>query len=207
MNDDDAEFKLLAGHAVLDFVNTLDWRFRESGAQELLNSYADLLRFASQSRLLDLKQAAGLTERTSSGAGESVLTSARELREALSAAFYSGLDGQGTTAAARRTLEQNFQAAQLQQKLVTNGSHLVWSWADAEDKAEFPLWLLAISGVQLLTSEAVQLIRACGAAECRWLFLDTSKNHTRRWCDMKICGNRMKARRFKAQRGSEHPVV
>ena len=48
-----------------------------------------------------------------------------------------------------------------------------------------------------------QRVRACGADTCRWLFLDTSKNHTRRWCNMRICGNRMKARRFQARRGAE----
>jgi predicted RNA-binding Zn ribbon-like protein len=51
-----------------------------------------------------------------------------------------------------------------------------------------------------MTSEAVDRVHSCHDPECRWLFLDTSKNHTRRWCDMKLCGNRMKARRFKAQR-------
>jgi predicted RNA-binding Zn ribbon-like protein len=45
----------------------------------------------------------------------------------------------------------------------------------------------------------MRLLRVCEKPDCRWLFLDTSKNHSRRWCDMKICGNRMKARRFKAQ--------
>jgi predicted RNA-binding Zn ribbon-like protein len=45
----------------------------------------------------------------------------------------------------------------------------------------------------------MQRLRSCDNPECRWLFLDTSKNQTRRWCDMKLCGNRMKARRFKAQ--------
>ena len=54
-----------------------------------------------------------------------------------------------------------------------------------------------------MTSEAANRVRACGNPECRWLFLDTSKNHTRRWCDMKLCGNRMKARRFKAQRKAD----
>jgi predicted RNA-binding Zn ribbon-like protein len=73
-----------------------------------------------------------------------------------------------------------------------------WSWADQRDP-ELPLWALAMSAADLITSEAVQRVRTCDNAECRWLFLDTSKNHTRRWCDMKICGNRMKARRFKAQ--------
>ncbi|HXY97447.1 MAG TPA: CGNR zinc finger domain-containing protein [Steroidobacteraceae bacterium] len=47
-------------------------------------------------------------------------------------------------------------------------------------------------------SETLERVRACDADSCRWLFLDTSRNHTRRWCDMKVCGNRMKARRFQA---------
>ena len=76
---------------------------------------------------------------------------------------------------------------------------LEWVWAAQQD-AELPLWTLAMSAGDLMTSEAVDRVRACDNAECRWLFLDTSKNHTRRWCDMKVCGNRMKARRFKAQR-------
>jgi predicted RNA-binding Zn ribbon-like protein len=68
-----------------------------------------------------------------------------------------------------------------------------------ESKAELPLWLLALTTSDLMTGESMHLVRACDNPECRWLFLDTSKNHTRRWCDMKLCGNRMKARRFKAR--------
>ena len=44
------------------------------------------------------------------------------------------------------------------------------------------------------------LVRECGASDCAWLFLDTSKNHHRRWCDMTRCGNRAKVRRFYARR-------
>jgi predicted RNA-binding Zn ribbon-like protein len=58
--------------------------------------------------------------------------------------------------------------------------------------------MLALRVEALMTSERLQALRECGNRECRWLFLDTSKNHTRRWCDMKVCGNRIKARRFKA---------
>jgi predicted RNA-binding Zn ribbon-like protein len=36
----------------------------------------------------------------------------------------------------------------------------------------------------------------CAAQDCSWVFLDTSKNKKRRWCDMSDCGNREKARRF-----------
>jgi predicted RNA-binding Zn ribbon-like protein len=60
--------------------------------------------------------------------------------------------------------------------------------------------MLAQAASELMASTALDRLRACGSETCRWLFLDTSKNHTRRWCDMKICGNRMKARRFSARR-------
>jgi predicted RNA-binding Zn ribbon-like protein len=60
--------------------------------------------------------------------------------------------------------------------------------------------MLAQAACDLMTSGMLDRLRACGSETCRWLFLDTSKNHTRRWCDMKICGNRMKARRFHARR-------
>jgi predicted RNA-binding Zn ribbon-like protein len=40
-------------------------------------------------------------------------------------------------------------------------------------------------------------VRLCADASCAWLFLDTTRNRTRRWCDMKECGNRNKVRRFR----------
>jgi hypothetical protein len=59
---------------------------------------------------------------------------------------------------------------------------------------------LAQSAARLVTSDEINRVRACASKTCRWLFIDASKNHSRRWCDMKICGNRMKARRFSARR-------
>ncbi|WP_433983920.1 CGNR zinc finger domain-containing protein [Tunturiibacter empetritectus] len=66
-------------------------------------------------------------------------------------------------------------------------------------RSYFPLWLIAQAAADLLLSQSTSQIRSCAAETCRWLFLDTSKNHTRRWCNMKICGNRMKARRFNSR--------
>jgi predicted RNA-binding Zn ribbon-like protein len=58
--------------------------------------------------------------------------------------------------------------------------------------------LLAQSALDLLLAEDTPRLHACASDTCRWLFLDTSKNRTRRWCDMKTCGNRAKARRYNA---------
>jgi len=76
-----------------------------------------------------------------------------------------------------------------------------------ERQAEIPLWMLAQAASDLLVSSDAELVKDCGDPTCRWLFLDVSKNHTRRWCDMKTCGNRMKARRHHARAQEEGGAV
>jgi CGNR zinc finger len=66
---------------------------------------------------------------------------------------------------------------------------------------EPPLWKLSIEVATLLGTERRSKVSACGNAECRWLFLDISKNHSRRWCEMKLCGNRLKVRRLSQKQG------
>ena len=58
------------------------------------------------------------------------------------------------------------------------------------------LWHVARSAAELLTSGDLGRVRGCASEECGWVFLDTTRNRSRRWCDMKECGNREKARRF-----------
>jgi predicted RNA-binding Zn ribbon-like protein len=189
-------FQLIAGHPALDLVNTLDWRFSPKGPpQDMLTSYYDLVRFTRQSKLLRLQPSA------SRSAGARALASCVELREALAEIFYARLDGRKPSTAARHCLERYFKEARLRQMLNWKQSpRLEWEWPAHAMNADLPLWALALSASDLMTSKAVDRVRACDNPECRWLFLDTSKNHTRRWCDMALCGNRMKARRFKANR-------
>lgn len=205
----DRPFELIAGHPVLDLVNTLDWRFRESGPEDLLADYDDLLRFASQSGLLTTRQISNLVRNATETAAARALAACRELREAAAEVLYAAVDGRTPAEPQIETLERFFKGARKHQRLVWEGSHLVWVWPAAERSPELPVpelpgpelpvWMLSLSAARLMVSEDMHRLRACEAPDCRWLFLDTSKNHTRRWCDMKICGNRMKARRFKAQ--------
>ena len=194
-------FELVAGHVALDLVNTLDNRFSETGPEELLASYDDLLRFASQSGLLTAHQAKKLKCLDASEAERAkVLHKVKELREALAAIAYAQLDGKNLSASALVTLEDYFKQASFHRHLTAEGLRPVWSWRGLDSQVVAPVWLLAQAAVDFLLSEGSLQLRCCASETCRWLFLDTSKNHTRRWCDMKLCGNRMKARRFKAQR-------
>lgn len=203
-------FDLSGGHPALDLVNTLDHRFADAGPVELLTDYGALLRFTEQTKLLDPGQVRLLTKSVHSNAAARALRSARELREAMAAAFYGNLKGRPIPAAAIRTLERHFLAAERHRELhwqeaaASNGQPgMEWQWGRFAKEADLPVWILAGHASQLMLSDAMQRVRACGADTCRWLFLDTSKNHTRRWCNMKVCGNRMKARRFQARRGAE----
>jgi predicted RNA-binding Zn ribbon-like protein len=57
------------------------------------------------------------------------------------------------------------------------------------------LWPVLQSAAELLTSDEIHQVRECNSDRCTWLFVDRSRTHRRRWCDMKTCGNRAKARR------------
>jgi predicted RNA-binding Zn ribbon-like protein len=74
-----------------------------------------------------------------------------------------------------------------------------WSWADDPVNLEMPLWPVTRSAADLLTSSDLRSLRLCASDTCAWLFLDTSRNGSRRWCSMRTCGNRAKARRHHAR--------
>ncbi len=196
---DDRAFELIGGHPAIDLVNTLDWRFRENGAEELLASYSDLLRFAEQCELLTAKQVRQIIRVSPDRTAASALVACRELREAAAEILYAAVDDRTPPGSQIKTLDRLFKEARERQRLTWSSYRLRWEWPASEGGPELPIWILSLSTARLLVSDNMRRLRACENPECRWLFLDTSKNHTRRWCDMKICGNRMKARRFKAQ--------
>ncbi len=206
-------FDLCGGHPALDFVNSLDNRYRDDGPNEMLTGYGDLLRFLVESQELDPQSARSLSKTITPDSSERILRSVRELREATAGVLYRVVEGESPAASDLRVLEKYFLEASRHRELhwdsVGPGADdpaarpsLVWRWGRHEREPELPIWILSNSVSDLLMSDQMSHLRACAVDTCRWLFLDTSKNHSRRWCNMKVCGNRMKARRFQARRGS-----
>jgi predicted RNA-binding Zn ribbon-like protein len=83
----------------------------------------------------------------------------------------------------------------VQARLVPEADGFIWGWVNEEGVLDRVLWPVVRSAADVLTSEELHEVRVCAASDCSWLFLDTSKNQSRRWCNMKSCGNRAKARR------------
>jgi predicted RNA-binding Zn ribbon-like protein len=203
-------FELL-GNVCLDFINTLD--NRPSGEpKELLKNYYDLARFGEDAGILTPEQLDFFYERVHlmpDEAGEA-MRRAINLREALYAIFSALMNKQPAPQLAMDRLNANLHDAALHSRLVQTKSvqnkmpqvegRLEWRFDELTSSFGAMLWPIARAAADLLASSDVALVRACSSPTCQWLFLDTSKNHHRRWCSMKQCGNRAKVRRFYAKK-------
>jgi predicted RNA-binding Zn ribbon-like protein len=196
-------FDLIAGNACLDFVNTLDDRHIKP--KELLETYIDLARFGEDTGLLQSTQVDRLYERSyvEPERAQQALVWGRELREAIHDVFWAIMNKRAVPPLALARLNNYVQAAAAHMQLVpVKGGGFEWRFDDLVD-FDSVLWPIARSAADLLVSDQLDYVRACSSKACEWFFLDTSKNHHRRWCDMTRCGNRAKVRRFYARQKKE----
>jgi predicted RNA-binding Zn ribbon-like protein len=188
----------MGGAPALDFANTLDWRLRREPI-ELLRGYADLARWGRSAGALTAAEARalGAWARRHPRAAAAALAAAVALREAVADGFAALVHGR---AVPRRTLEAIASACRESwraRELRAEGEGAGWAWAPGEPSPARPAWAAALDAARLLTSDARTHVRQCADEQCGWFFLDTSRNGSRRWCSMKGCGNRNKARRFR----------
>ena len=97
-----------------------------------------------------------------------------------------------------QAIEINAGAEKIELLVANMGDRLAWAWPAGASALELPLWPALWSAAELLMAPELARVRECES--CSWLFLDTSRNHTRRWCSMEDCGNVAKARRHYARR-------
>lgn len=192
-----ASFQLVGGHPALDFANTLDNRGSDSEI-ELLASYEDLLRFAEQSGLIgaaEARQFARAAQRDKHSAAR-ILADAAEMREAVFQVFDAATCEQSPPQSALDLLNKFVREAYAHRILAPQQDGYQWRWSEGTDNPRSVLWVIALQAAQLLASDDLSNVRSCASEKCDWLFLDHSKSHSRRWCDMRVCGNRNKVRRF-----------
>ncbi|HWY23094.1 MAG TPA: ABATE domain-containing protein [Candidatus Acidoferrum sp.] len=195
------KFELIGGNICLDFINTLDDRPSDK-PKELLTNYYELARFGEDTGILTPEQLDSFYERVhlAPDGAEDAVRRARNLREALHDILSAVMNKQNAPQMALDRLNANLHDAALHSRLVQREGRLEWRFDEMTSSFNAMLWPIARAGADLLTSPDVARVRACSSPTCQWLFIDTSKNHHRRWCSMKQCGNRAKVRRFYARR-------
>jgi len=209
VDDPGAAFKFVGGRLCLDFINTVSGRGSNPGAgdrdyadiieKERLVTFTDLTRWGRAAKVLTSAEAAALWRAALAAPAKAAqaVNRARVLREAMYRLFKTAVEGWRPDAADLEVLNRELQQARAHERLAPEARGFGWSWHAVGPALDRVLWPAARSAAELLTSDELQRVNQCGGEDCRWLFFDTSRNRSRRWCDMAECGNRAKVRRFR----------
>ena len=202
--------RLLGDRLCLDFANTIELPLGED-RRDYLTSYADLARWSRHAGVLTDAQTARLLADAEHRPVDAAAAFDRALalRGALYRLFRAIARGETPPSADIAALEREHRAAMDHAQLVADGAGFRWQWDEDGDDLDRMLWPIARSAVELLTEESPERVKECpGTGDCGWLFSDTSKNGTRRWCSMEGCGSRAKMRRqYARQRGVKMGAV
>ena len=188
-------FDLVGGRLCLDFCNTTG--DRRGYRDERLETYADVVGWGWRAGILNAEEAVRLARLGTRSPTEAlgVWQRAVKLREALTSIFCAVAESRRIRPGSLDVLNGELAGAMSRSQVVPTDSGFTWLWAEGGKALDCVLWPIARSAADLLTEGPLAAIRRCEGRDCGWLFLDTSRNRTRRWCDMRICGNRAKARR------------
>jgi predicted RNA-binding Zn ribbon-like protein len=195
-----ASLELVGGSPCLDFTNTVSTR-RGPTQRDYLVRYADLVAWSAHAGLLaegDVRSLLRQAERQPEAAA-SVLARARAWREALFRLFSAIAAGRSPRPADLTLLNEALREALAHLAVGQAGGAFGWRWHD--QGLDRMLWPVMRSAADLLTSPDLRRVRQCARGPgCDWLFVDRSKNHSRRWCSMSLCGSHHKTQRYYARR-------
>lgn len=184
---------LIADHLALDFLNT---SFGTSIRVELLNSDLQVFQWMKKVRI-DME---GVSEPTDEAKGE-LLSGALELRTIAEALIIAAKHGKSFDTARLNTyLAYGSNYCQVEHRneqgwIIKPRRHI--------SSAKHLLTPIAEAIADLLVNADFSLVRKCENPDCTLWFYDRTKSHQRRWCDMAICGNRMKAAAFRARQKNQ----
>lgn len=192
-------YMMVGERLCMDFINTVSWRESIDKRRDWFTSYAKLVDWCIHADVLTRQQAKALllkAEEKPSEAGD-VLKQAIEMREVMFRIFKSISK---ETSPQPPDLERfNEFVSQFYQTLqvIHEKDHYTLKFKHTEKNLDTMLPPILQSAVDLLISKNdLGRVKQCEGDPCGWLFFDTSRNRSRRWCSMADCGNRAKARRF-----------
>ena len=193
------KFEFVGGDVCLDFTNTVGGK-RGLSTREYLNSYTDFVSWCQQADLLNASAAGDLLRIAARHPDESAeaLQRAISLRETIYRIFAALASGESPQAADLDHLNAELSTHLGRLRVASSKKGFNWTWVNADDALDQPLGPIARSAADLLTSpHLLDHVRQCEGDTCGWLFVDSTKNHSRRWCVMSDCGNVAKVRRFR----------
>jgi len=186
-----------AGDLSLNFANTKDWHASQKPVENL-KSYSDLLTWGRQAGLISAEMAVRLEQAAAAHpkAAADMYEYAIQVRETIFRIFSYHYAGKPILEADLSLLNSVACEAMSHMQLAYKGQSYRWQLPSDIVDVNVILWPVAHAAGELITSDKATRVRACEDDRgCGYLFIDQTKNHSRRWCSMESCGNRAKARR------------
>lgn len=197
----------VSGDVVLDFVNTVTGRDRIP--RDWLDGYPRLLEWAGHVGLIPdeaLRALARIAQANPAAASEA-LRRAKELREALFVIVTALISGKPPARDAMGSLSRHWQTGAAAHELRSDGRDVRLQMRAGAIDLDIITSLIAYRFVDKVLPQPRDRLRICAGDNCAWLFLDSSKAGRRRWCDMAVCGNSAKSRRFYERTRNEKGAI
>ena len=196
---------LVAGKLALDFTNTESGR---GGVKHLdhLQTAADLIKWASHAKIISARDAV-LLQRAVKGQSKlsrHLITRGRSLRETIYQVNSCVIAGRQPADKLLRSLTATHAEMLAVATLTLQADHYRWIWDPKIELTAAILGPITVSALTLLIQSDLSRIKQCHGNHCGWLFFDSTKNKSRQWCDMSVCGNRAKASALRARARHEN---
>jgi predicted RNA-binding Zn ribbon-like protein len=171
-----------------------------------LNDYDDLVAWANRFGVIGAGEGRRLRQaaRRNPGAAAEAYVRALRIRETLDEVFRAIAVGAEPSGASTARLAADEAEAVARGTLVRGHVGFAWSWAN-DTSLERPLWPVIHDATRLLVDGPLDRVKACDG--CRYLFIDQSKNRSRRWCEMSTCGTAEKMRRYVERRAAKRAIT
>lgn len=192
-------YMMVGERLCMDFINTVSWRESLEKRRDWFTSYEKMVDWSIHAGAITEQQANELlfkAKEKPSEAGE-VLKQAIELREVMYRIFKSITQEAPIDPSDLEHFNKYVSHFYQRIKLTDEKDQFVFKFRLSEENLDMMLPPILQSAVDLLVSRNdLERVKQCEGDPCGWLFYDTSRNKSRRWCSMADCGNRAKARRF-----------
>lgn len=191
------QLDLIGGHASLDFVNTAGDHLSDQPGEWLL-SYRDLLSWAQRTGILTEVDAQRLEQKAARQpqAAEEALARVIAMREVIYRLLLGVIRQHAPGPADMAAFNQALAGAPPREGVFYQAGVYKWQQSAGSNNLDEVLGRLLWEAADLLTSDRLAQVKLCAGEACGWLFLDASRNQSRRWCSMSDCGNRAKAKRY-----------
>jgi predicted RNA-binding Zn ribbon-like protein len=193
------DLRIVGGNLALDFVNTRGGPRHGPADSEWLSSYEDFAAWSSRAGLAD--PSTPPAETAPRAALLAAFARVQACRDDMYEIFLALADGSAPPEAALRRIQLTYVEALAHGQLTHGTQGCTWTW-DPGSGPLAPLWSVVAAAVELLTHGPAGRIKSCHA--CRFMFIDQSKNSSRRWCSMDDCGKTAKIARYLQHRSDAH---